>query len=228
MKIVRYSLLFLLLVFAGCSGSSSGGGSVDTGTPTIKNLALNMEPYDSETGLAGDFDFPTAKLREALIFTVFGDVLSGTTLNPTFEYKAKEGSSVTSISDGTVVSIGYDSDNSDYSVGVTPTDASSWLISYDHVLDVAVAEGAAVSSGDVIGKIGTWYGGIGRTEIQIFKESNGLSYCPFTYFDSSLTDEYQNKILQLMNDWEDYMDDDTIFDEDSMVLPGCLSETIQG
>jgi hypothetical protein len=129
---------------------------------------------------------------------------------------------------GVVFSVGYDEDQADFSVTIIPTGASNWLINYDHVLSVSVSEGDSVAIGDSIGDVGNWFGGVGRTEIQVINQTNNLSYCPFLVFDADLSAEYQNKITQLMNDWEDYEGDPDIYDQDSMIYPGCLAETISG
>ncbi len=227
------SCLFLaFIVGCGSSGASETNEAADTTPPILKNLSVDIEAYNSETGLAGDFNFASAKLIDANIFTSFGSVITGTTLNPTFEYKPVEGSNMVAISAGIVDSIGYDSENDDYAISVKPSSLSIWLISYDHVKNVQVSEAETISAGDAIGQVGTWYGGLGRTEIQVINQNNGLSYCPFSVFDSTLTGGYQNKITQLMQDLEEYleeyMDDISIFDEDAMIYPGCLTETIQG
>jgi len=233
--LIGTALIFTISIFAIAScggGSSDSGGGGDGGTtslnPVLKNLSANIAAYDSSTGLAGDFDFAAAKAIDAKIFTAFGAALTETTTNPTFEYKIKEGSQITSMVDGEVSSIAYKSEHGDYSIAITPTDAPDWSVVHDHVLDVAVTKGQAVSAGDVLGSVGTWYGGLGRTEIQVINLTDGMSYCPFSVFDSSISQTYQGKVEQLMNDWENYVEDDNIYDQANMLYPGCVSEKIQG
>ncbi|MBT3181564.1 MAG: peptidoglycan DD-metalloendopeptidase family protein [Deltaproteobacteria bacterium] len=229
MKGTSITLILLVLCMACTSCGGSGGGSSPTNIPPVlKNLGLDIEPFNSTTGMAGAFNFTEADAIDAAIFTVFGDLLNGTTLNPTFEYKPDATSNVISMTGGTVSAVEFDDEHNDYAVTVIPVDSKGWIISYDHVLDLDVSEGNSISAGDIIGTVGGWYEGIGRTEIQVIVEDTGLSYCPFLVFDESLKSEYEGKIIQLMNDWEEYLGDPNIFDEDLMIYPGCYNETLEG
>jgi hypothetical protein len=178
--------------------------------------------------MAGAFDFPLAAAIDAKVFTVFGGLLNGTTLNPTFEYKPAEGSSVMSMTGGVVSGVGFDEDHQDYSIIVVPEGAPDWIVNYDHVLNPSVDEGDVVVAGDAIGSVGNWYGGVGRTEIQVINQDDGLSYCPFLVFDEDLSAEYQDKVTVLMSDWEEYTGDPDLYDESAMIYPGCYAETISG
>jgi len=223
-----YCLLLLVIVLAlSCSnGGGSGGG--ESSDPVLKNLGVTFAAYDSGSGLAGDFNFPKTAAITSNVITVFGSVLSGTQLNPTFEYLVDEDSDIYSLVDGTVEGVGYSEEHEDYTVAIIPTSATGWVIYHDHVTSVAVIADETVTAGQTIGKPGNWHGDLGRTEIQAYKNSDGLSYCPFTIFDTDTSAEYQNKVTDLMNEWETYMSDTTIYDQGAMTHPGCLFNSVDG
>ena len=60
----------------------------------------------------------------------------------------------------------------------------------------------------------------------INNSETGLSYCPFTFFDPNLADEYQQQVSRFMEDWETFKDDPTVYDEENHVCPGCRYESM--
>ena len=78
----------------------SGGMSVNDGPPLLKNLLIvNWGPYDSSSGISGDFEFRSE--LQLVFFDEFGRVHSAGTPgeydNPTFEYKVPRDTLVLSL-----------------------------------------------------------------------------------------------------------------------------------
>ncbi|MCK4795713.1 MAG: hypothetical protein KAV87_68930 [Desulfobacteraceae bacterium] len=229
MKLSVYLItLLLLLVISACGGSSDSPTPSPSSDPELKNLSVIFADYDAETGKAGDFDFLDTGAIDAKPFYVFGSALPSGNLNPTFEYLVDEDAAILSPIAGTVSEIGYRSDDVDYTVIIIPSDATDWMVVLDHVLNVSVEVDDVVTVGQPLGTAGTWFGGLGRTELQVINDINGLSYCPFAVFDSNLEITFQQKVTDLMSQWETYVNDPDIYDQDSMVYPGCLVESTSG
>ncbi|MHA1144681.1 MAG: hypothetical protein ACTSRW_08085 [Candidatus Helarchaeota archaeon] len=78
-----------------------------------------------------------------------------------------------------------------------------------------------VTAGTVLGNPGTWHDEFGRVELSI---DYGMSshMAPFLMFDQTLRTTYENKVWQLMTDWEAFKSNTSIYDQASMVLAGCL------
>jgi hypothetical protein len=220
-KIILHSVLVLtclcLMMCGGSQSDDSNGDDNDSdSTPVLYNLGIDFD----------DFDYESLGERDPLI--AFGDVLSGTQLNPTFEYYLTSDATIIAPVSGTITDITERDDTNDYSIVITPTDASSWWVVLDHVLNVSVVEGDAVSAGDSLGTAGTWEDNIGRTELQVLNNDDGLSYCPTALLDSSVETQEQNNIINLITTWEEDAGDTSIYDENSMSPAGCLEETVQG
>ena len=125
---------------------------------------------------------------------------------------------------GVASQIDYQAETDDFSIILLPESDSDWMVNIDHVTDVAISVGDAVTAGQLLGAPGTWNETYGRVELMVVQGS--IYYCPFDLFDASLKDEYENKVTQLMDDWETFKADDTIYDQAAMVSPGCNSSTI--
>ena len=227
MKLLVYIVTLLLLVttFSCGGGTSSSPASAD---PELKNLGVTFDNYDAGTGKAGDFNFPVLSAADSKPFYVFGSPLPGGALNPTFEYLTDPDAVIFSPVDGTISEINHRVTQDDYSVVITPINAVDLRVVLDHVLNVAVSVGDLVIAGEQLGTAGFWTIDMGRTELQIYNETDGLSYCPFAVFDADLTATFQDKVTNLMDQWEVYVDDPDVYDQDAMVYPGCLIESTPG
>lgn len=200
--------------------------------PVLKNLMVNFAPYSATTGKAGDFIFDLAQDK---VFLEYGAVVEGPggpkTL-PTFEYRTDVNAQVFAAADGYVQMVSFQSDTGDYEIHTTPTETSQYTVSYDHVKNVTVSEGDTVVAGQVLGKVGTWDETMGRTELMIFgpfgEGGAAITFCPFTFFDPTLLATYKAKVQQLMNDWEAFKGDDTIYDGANAYTTGCRAETLGG
>jgi hypothetical protein len=69
-----------------------------------------------------------------------------------------------------------DPSQGDFELHIRPTRSSSFLVIYDHVLDVRVRAGDSVEPGTVLGLIGNWSPSEGRVELQINR--GDLAVCP--------------------------------------------------
>lgn len=194
-----------------------------TPDPVLKNLIIDIEPYNSGTGMAGGFNF-TDSYNEEKVFLEFGaevdDGAGGTKILPTFEYRTDPDAQVYSPVKGEITMLDFQDDTQDYELSIGQSSFDTVGVWIDHVKNIQVAEGDSVKAGDLLGTAGNWSATVGRVELML---TNTVGYpCPFNYFDEDLKTEYENKITQLMNDWETFKYDDTIYDEDSMTYAaGC-------
>jgi hypothetical protein len=220
-----FILLTTLALMASCSGSGENSNGDVSIPPVLRNLVVAFAAYNAVTGKAGDFIFNAAQGK---VFDEFGAVVpdfdgNPTTL-PTFEYKVDPDAQVVSPIDGIVSQVDYQEETEDFSIILLPEAGSEWMVNIDHVKNVAIAVGELVTAGQTVGIPGTWDETYGRVELMVVKGST--YYCPFDVFDASLKDEYENKVTQLMNDWEAFKGDDSIYDQAAMVSPGCTSSTL--
>lgn len=198
---------------------------IDT-TPVLKNLIVDFAPYNGGTGRAGSFLF---ELSEDKVFLEFGAVVDESKVLPTFEYRVVAGSSVYAAADAYILSVVYQAVTADYEIS-TALDMIEfdYVVSYDHIKNPTVSMGDWVTAGTVLGTAGTWSATLGRTELMVigdFTPTGNTAFCPFSFFDPSLKITYMNKVTQHMSDWEAFKSDTGIYDQGSMVAPGCNAWT---
>ncbi len=202
--------------------------STTTPDPVLKNLIIDIEPYNADTNMAGAFDFNASYNDEKVLYEFGAEVadgMGGTKKLPTFEYRTDDEALVYSPVNGTINTLTYQDSTADYEMVIGKYESASVYVSIDHVKNLQVAEGDKVSAGDVIGTAGTWGANVGRVELMLWSE-RGYE-CPFNYFDEDLQQEFENKVWQLFEDWETFKYDDTIYDESSMTYAaGCPYETL--
>lgn len=208
----------VLALLAGCDATK--------GDFVITGLGVNFAPHDPATDRAGDFVFTMSPNK---VFLEFGAQVwspDGVKELPTFEYLLDPNADVMAITEGEIVRMVYQDDTDDYEIGARSTQDPEFYVGYDHIRSPTVGMGDKLVSGQVLGKPGTWDATYGRFEIMINSDVTGLSYCPFVFFDPALLVEYQQKVSQLMQDWEIYKSDTNIYDEASHVCPGCRYESM--
>lgn len=215
--------IFLSQNLSGCGSGSSSNGSNPEVVPVLKNLAVFFAAYNAATDKAGDFMF---EANQNKIFLEFGPAATGENPLPTFEYYLDPQAQIQSPTEGVVTAVNYQQENNDYSIIIRPEVNSNWFVNIDHVLNVQVAANDIVAVGDILGNPGNWELGLGRTELMIGNEETNLAYCPFEMFDPELSATYQDQVTQLLNDWENFKNDDTLYDQSSMVYPGCYSTSM--
>ena len=197
-----FKFFVLILIFTSCNDSSqlTESGNENSEPPLLMNLLIeNWGPYDSSTGISGDFEFRSD--LEAIFFYEYGRLNAIGTPdeyeNPTFEYQVPRDTFVYIPIDGVVSRIrwqptsGYKQD--DWEIFIKPSMESDWMIIIDHVVSidcdrsstkvcdlpltingVEITTGTEVKAGDLFGYVGNREdnsGGnvFGRTEITIGK-----------------------------------------------------------
>ncbi len=194
----------------------------------IENLGVNFAKYDSTTGYAGDFYFDDNMIK---MFGEFGGYTYDPQGNikelPHFTYTLRSDAKIFAVSEG-IVHRFLDQDGSgDYEFSIRSINDTTFDIGYDHMSNLQIAKGDTVKPGDFLGNPLPWPGqDLGTMEIMIVNTERRLAYCPFALFNEDSVDVYQQKVVQLMKDWEEFKGDTSIYDEENYTLPGCRYETM--
>ena len=209
----------------GQSGTSSGGGQLlPTETIPIKLKSIGIE--------FSDFRFTRDKLQFGRLFTEYGFYIPAGNDNPA-KYNPQPtfivplGTQVRSLIDGIVVAIPK-LWSGDYSVQVTSNgQIQKWVYETEHLINPRVQVSDKVTAGQIVGEVGNFNdgapAGFGTVEIGILKGGNPPQHvCPFAYLDDSIKEETFKNIKVLFKSWEEYVGDQTLYDE-SMLVPGCLT-----
>lgn len=171
LRTLRAVVAGMSVTLAACGGtgtSPSGSGTSPTPTPVATNPPVPV--------------LSVAAVDLALVndFLPFGYVSSGR-VNPAYELRTSgEGAPVRAASPGTVVGIRDNPVEGDSEIEVSPPNASGYALIYDHVLALEVATGQTVAAGQVLGRVGRFIPGVGRTELQVNRTSGGstVALCP--------------------------------------------------
>lgn len=205
----------------------------DTPPLLLKSIGINLDYYDLKTGRAGDFLFTKQKLQFNRLFMGYGFVIPGTQAsfgqdksNPQPTFIVPLGTPVLSLVDGVVANIPT-LWSGDYSIQIT-TDGTlqKWVYEIEHVVNLKVKVGDKVKAGQEIAEVGSFDRGTpqgyGAVEIGILKGGNPPSHvCPFVYLDESIKADTLKKITAFFKSWEEYIGDQTLYNENSST-PGCL------
>ncbi|MQG18958.1 MAG: hypothetical protein FI687_04215 [SAR202 cluster bacterium] len=182
---------------------------------------------------------------------------SGEYYNPTFEFKVPSDTKIISPIKGVISYIDWQSSESDWEIHIKPTLESDWTVGIDHIVSIdcerpaltgkicnkqltingeQIKIGMLVNENDTLGYAGNWsdYENIGingRTELMVFKYLEGykgvMNYCPTLYIDEKMKDGLISTISELMNSYEKWIGKDSIYDEDTMIAPGCIYRGIK-
>ena len=148
--------------------------------------------------------------------------------NPQPTFILPLGTKVRSLVDGVVVDIPTVW-SGDFSVMVgTGDDKSPWRYETEHVKNVVVKVGDKVSAGQVIAEVSDFDkgapAGYGAVEIGILKGGNPPQHiCPFAYLDDSIKEETFKKMNDFFKSWEEYIGDQTLYNELDKIS-GCLTD----
>lgn len=246
-----FVIIFVLALVAGAgyfaynkvksnqSGSSTAG-SQDVPIKSevkIKHLGVNLDGYDPETNMAGDFEFTKQNMTFNLLLFEYGFEVPATSAgpakkNPQPTFILPLGTKVHALVDGEVFDVPKLYSN-DYSVMVQG-EGSDLIFETEHVINVKVKKGDKVKAGDVVAEVSDYdaknYAGLGLVEIGVLKGGNPPQHmCPFDYLDESIKNSTLKKITAFKKSWEDYRGDSSIYDESKVVIPGCLTrDPIEG
>ncbi len=201
------TLLLSICVFNSCKEE------VDATPPVLKNLLIEFADYDPATQTAGDFTFLN---NFDQMFYQFG-YRSGPTLDDLgaeFGYIIKEDALVKAPCDGIITRLTL-RDDGDYNIIIKNQENSIWFTQVDHLLNVVVEQGDRVTAGQVLGNPGFWdnVSGLGVVELSVINDEERRNYCPFSFFDPATRATYEAKVQKLMDDWEAFKGDDTIYDK---------------
>lgn len=169
LRTVRAIVAGLSAMQAACGGTStspSGGGP--TPTPAATNPPVPV------------LSVPAVDLAALNDFLPFGYVSSGH-VNPAYELRTSgESVPVRAAGPGTVVAIRDNPVEGDLEIEVSPPNAAGYALIYDHVLALEVATGQTVAAGQVLGRVGRFIPGVGRTELQVNRTAGGstVALCP--------------------------------------------------
>lgn len=219
------------------SSSEFNGG--DQPPVRIKSIGINLDYYNPSTGKAGDFLFTKQKLQFDRLFMGYGFFIPASSAspdkkNPQPTFILPLGTPVRSLADGVVANMPI-LWSGDYSIQVTTNgQMQKWVYETEHIIHPKVKVGDKVVAGQIIGEVSDFdHGapaGFGAVEIGILKGGNPPEHvCPFAYLDLSIKADMEKKIIALYTSWEKYRGDSTLYDENAMQVPGCLTlDPIEG
>lgn len=205
--------------------------------PVLKNLGVNIGPWNRQTDRAGDLIFTEDILfeddyiRSEWVFIEFGGTgqRKSDSIGSNIEYWffVPLGTEVRAPVDG-IVQIGFFEHTQDWGINFYPGEEREWIVSFEHVVDLKVKDGDRVQAGDVVAEAAPRIDpDIAMVELAVWKGGrDGIyKFCPFDFLDESLKPEYEEKINRLAKDWEDLIGRD-VYEQEDWVAPGCLLHNI--
>lgn len=156
-------------------GVACGGGSATAPDAVAPTPAPSPTPEPPPV-----LSVPVVDLDRVTVFIPFGARLANGVLNPAYDFRTGgRDVEVRAVAPGVVTRIGFQPEYDDFEVHLRPAATSEYLVIYDHVRNLTVAEGAVVRPGDVLGTIGPGSPGEGHTELQINRRGPpDISLCP--------------------------------------------------
>jgi hypothetical protein len=214
--------------------------------PVLKNLAVNMGPWDRQTNRAGDLVFSKNLLfndgfinneKAFLEFGEFDHMINNPDRSVEYWWFLSSGTKVRAPADG-VVSVGFFEHTKDWGVGIAKGGwtsygapiGSKWIVALEHLVNLEVKDGDIVKAGDILGEAAPRkFPGEDFSFVELSVWTGGkdgiFKYCTFEFLDESLKPMYKEKINQLVRDWEEFIGKDVHKQED-WVAPGCLLDKI--
>ena len=224
--LLKRLLLILCLCFLSCNKDTNKPGP-DITSFIIENLGVTFGSWNRVTNLAGDFYF-THDFKK--VFSEFGAQVLDPDWKikelPTVDYIIRSDAFIFSISEGEVAGIAYQEETKDFEFSIQSLNDPSYYVVYDHLVNLKIALGDQVQPGDTLGNPRPLSSEFGSMEIMINTSDTKLSYCPFCFFCEDKLEEYEQKVYQLMRDWEEFKADTTIYDEENHYIPGCRYESM--
>jgi len=162
-----WRVLQVILIGAGTTLAACGGAGT---SPTTDDASVPV------------LSRPIVDLTQLTDFKPFGLSEGAGHINPTYELRTRgDTTSVQAAGPGTVINIlANPAPDSDSEIHIRPPGAPDYLIIYDHVVSLRVVVGQSVTAGQVVGRIGPWVPGVGRTELQVNRGSgpSAVALCP--------------------------------------------------
>lgn len=214
-------LVFLLSwVFMGCGGNSANCNRA-IAAPTLSNLGLDIQPWNSTPGsTAGAFTFDAAN-PDAPFIPYGANISNKTWVN--IEFKPRLNAQVLSPLGGIVTAVeAQESAQEGYEIQIKTQSDSCYMVILDHVRSPTVSAGDTVTANQVLGIPGAWSAYAGQFEIQINSDSG--QHCPTNYLSSTAATSVKASMTQLMTDWETLKSNTSIFNQAAMTVPGCLAD----
>ena len=240
LRIIVLMTISILIIVSGCGIVNSEDGEEQAEVPVLQNLGVNLASYDPETGTAGALLFDE-NIPEPKVFSEFGNTVKDHTgvdkYLPNYFYFTVPGADVIAPADLTVTQVVADSEEPDGTIeyalrfGVPGANPDPWLISFEHIVDVRVEEGDQVEAGDVVATAAPYYSPEPETTdygyflIQINIGEN-THPCPSTLLDDSMQDKYSELLTGIMDAWEEFRSDDSIYQQAEHSPPGCLFDEL--
>ena len=224
-RVLRLGLLMAALV--GCGEDGVSLEEAHANKPTLFGLGVSIS------------DIPLTHPVQPQLFVEYGlPVTSGeggakNILHPEF-YMPLGSTLVSAVSSGIVRDIIELDGPDDQLILVTPDDAASWTIGYEHVSNVLVSEQDRISTGEIIADLSPlnsqFFQGYGKTALMVLVDSGGdnFSYCPFLLLDDSVRPTILAEVDDHVQQWETNIGDDSIFDEGQWHSVGCFFEQLGG
>lgn len=229
-------LLFMITFFTSCRDSGWLGGDSDSNpghgcnqlipAPELQRMIIDIEQWDGVDGsTAGGFIFNSAS-RDPVLYP-FAGLVDDIKMIPNIEFRADPNAKVFVPVDGVVTAIfEKDSPIRGLSVHIKTHIDSCYNIEIDHVRELTVEVGSNVVVGQVIGIPGGFTTNQGQIELQVNDDLNGEYLCPLELMHGEIKTIWEEKLLQLMDDWESLMEDSNIFDQEDHAIAGCLEFSI--
>ena len=144
----------------------------------------------------------------------------------------------------------------DWDLVIKPSQGSMWGINIDHIVSIdcdrtgstpvvcnlplkvngtILSKGSVIEAGQVLGYIGNWRdydktGINGRTELTVMKYFDDYSgvtnYCPTMYLNENIEQYFKSAVQDLMDSYETWIGDSSIYNQEDMVAPGCRYSAI--
>ena len=144
----------------------------------------------------------------------------------------------------------------DWDIVIKPSQGSMWGINIDHIVSIdcdrtgstpvvcnlplkvngtILSKGSVIEAGQVLGYIGNWRdydktGINGRTELTVMKYFDDYSgvtnYCPTMYLNENIEQYFKSAVQDLMDSYETWIGDSSIYNQEDMVAPGCRYSAI--
>ena len=204
--------------------------------PVLSSLGVNIDYYNSQTKMAGDLIFTKDLLfddghisndKVLLDFGSKDKYRINDIGSIEYWYYVPLKTKVRAPVDGKVQVVFFDH-TQDWGVNFMQ-EGSSWIVSFEHIVNVVVKDGDIAKAGDIVGEAAprnTYNKEIAMVELAVWKSGQQIiKYCPFNFLDRSLRPTFKDKIERVANEWEEFIGKD-VYQQDKWVAPGCLVDSI--